>query len=154
MNCSTFMYYTLIWDSLLWTGVENLWENGGETQNQWTEGQTVLLSQEASGILTSTIDSTVNSKWIRLISMELNQENRELLWDLGQDQGISKYFTTQVAPSRVKTLRKMAKLPQLELVPKFRENCLKQNSGPEWVFVGISVCVPYPPEFWDQFQLR
>ena len=76
---------------------------------------------------------------------------------LGRAQGISKYYTTQVPPSRVETLRKTAKLPKLELVPKFRDNCLsclKQNSGPEWVFVGISVCVPYLLEFSDQFLLK
>ena len=38
------------------------------------------------------------------------------------DQGISKYYTTKVAPSRVKTLRKIAKLVKTELGANFRES--------------------------------
>ena len=42
--------------------------------------------------------------------------------NMGPDQGISKYYTTQVVPTRVETLREIAKLAKTELGANFRES--------------------------------
>ena len=48
---------------------------------------------------------------------------------VGPGQGISKYYTTQVAPTRVETLREIAKTAKSKLVDFFRETRNRLSPG-------------------------